>query len=258
MSYNVDFAYAQARMQARHGRRLNEQEWAQLSSTHDLGRFLQLARNSSLRPWVLQLGVHTGLHDIERTLRQELVTYIQEVATWQPDPWQEAVRWTQWLPYLPALQHLLQGESPMSWMLDAPALKLFVSEDMTLNTEALSSSICAPLYEGWHAGLSLVEAWCRHWLILWPSSSPDKSNATLEKLAERLQDHLDTFADASIDYAQPARERLRQELQWSFRRHTQQPATAFIHLALVALDLERLRGELVSRRIHTGWEEDAA
>ncbi len=44
-----------------------------------------------------------------------------------------------------------------------------------------------------------------------------------------------------------SRRALRERLRGRFRYDLLQPATVFIFLALVGLDLERLRGELVAR-----------
>ena len=46
------FNYVQARLQARHGARPDEERWRLLESTTDMGGYLQQARNTGLAPWV--------------------------------------------------------------------------------------------------------------------------------------------------------------------------------------------------------------
>ncbi|MEO5363643.1 MAG: hypothetical protein H7838_08475 [Magnetococcus sp. DMHC-8] len=57
--------------------------------------------------------------------------------------------------------------------------------------------------------------------------------------------------------ARQARQRLQQQLRELFRRQIGQPAALFIHLALLALDFERLRGGLVLRALYHATAEEA-
>jgi hypothetical protein len=60
---------------------------------------------------------------------------------------------------------------------------------------------------------------------------------------------------ATLPAAGNAPEALATSLGAAFRRHSFKPAAACAHLGLVALDLERLRGELVQRAL---FEETTA
>jgi hypothetical protein len=72
----------------------------------------------------------------------------------------------------------------------------------------------------------------------------------MERLEARLQRHLSRLRESDgVERSQQACQRLSEELAYEFRRHTHQPAAAFMHLALVALDLERLRAALVRRAL---------
>jgi hypothetical protein len=43
-----------------------------------------------------------------------------------------------------------------------------------------------------------------------------------------------------------------------FRKHAFQPAAVFIHLLLVALDMERLRGSVMQRALFPGYREESS
>ena len=88
----MDFAYAQARIQARHAERPDEATWARLHASTTLGHFLTMARATGLRRWVAHLKPAHGVHDIERSLRTEFRSYVHEVASWLPERWQDATR----------------------------------------------------------------------------------------------------------------------------------------------------------------------
>lgn len=118
MSHGARFAYAQARLQARHGMRPTEQLWRRLASTGDLANFLQQAQQTTLRPWVLGLQATQTSHTMELSLRQHFRRYTDEVAGWLPGNWCAVVRAAKRLPDLPALQYLLRGEAAPRWLLE--------------------------------------------------------------------------------------------------------------------------------------------
>jgi hypothetical protein len=72
----------------------------------------------------------------------------------------------------------------------------------------------------------------------------------LEELARLLGVHLQELAGTTTSAAAwQARETLAVRLRFQFRRVTGSPAALFVALALDALDLERLRGDLVLRAL---------
>ena len=101
------FAYAQARLQARHGQLPSAADWQRLAGTGDLGNFLHAAQHTPLHRWTEGLEAGQSCHAIERLLRQRLRSYIDEVGDWQPQAWRPSFRWLEYLPDLPALQHIL-------------------------------------------------------------------------------------------------------------------------------------------------------
>jgi hypothetical protein len=239
------FAYAQARLQARHGARPDEQLWRRLASLADLGGFLDTARRTVLRPWVEGMQVAQSHHTMELLLRQRFRDYADEVAQWLPARWGATLHWIRRLPDLPALQHLLTGGVAQSWMLDDPALQGFATIDMSRRQEAMRQSGSACLLSAWQRGTPLPAAWIEQWQRLWPT---ERGRAAGLVYLGRLL-HM---------YAAPAalpvhrRTILLPGLNQAFRRYAFQPAAACAHLGLVALDLERLRGELLGRALFSG------
>ena len=72
----------------------------------------------------------------------------------------------------------------------------------------------------------------------------------LERLQAHLRHHLrSSRQDDSVERSQRACEQLSEKLTYEFRRFTHQPAAALLHLALIVLDLERLRAGLVRRSL---------
>jgi len=92
----------------------------------------------------------------------------------------------------------------------------------------------------------LLQVWVQHWRSLWPSLS-GRNRQGLWSLIRMLQQHWAEFPQLPVDKAWSARQELDNALRFYFRRHVLQPGAAFAYLALLALCLERLRGELLRR-----------
>lgn len=250
MNHAARFAYAQVRLQARHGERPDDRVWRRLESVGELANYLQVARNTALRPWVSGLHPGHGAHDIELTLRQQYRRTIDEVAHWMPAGWRGPVSWVRRLPDLPALQHLLTGAVAPGWMRDDPELRLYASETPAARVQALQSTECAALLKGWQRGEPLSAAWLEHWRTLWPGAP--RLAAGLEALARLLRRHLGALSLYSGAASAPLHESLSRELNYAFRRYSFEPAAAFAHLGLVALDVQKLRDQLLQRALFTG------
>lgn len=260
MNRASDFAYAQARLQARHGARPTPATWRRLQGIRDLAHFLQVAQRSEWRPWVLQFDVHTPAHVLERQLREQLRRYILEVARWHPPPWRPAIAWTTRLIDLPALQHLLAGQPAWPWMHDDPAIQSFAQASGEARLEArLQASDWAPLLSSWRRDESLLETWLWRWRRLWPEAAY-RQIQPLESLIQLLREHLAAQPERAPEQpvGEPAGVALAERLSRLFRRHLHQPVVAFVHLSLVGLDLERLRGALLARKLFTERPQEPA
>lgn len=254
----ASFAYSQARLQARHGARPDAATWRRLEGIGDLLHFLQSARTTGLRSWVLHFSARTDIHAMEHSLRQQFRRYVADVASWQPVAWRKPVLWVQRLLDLPALQHLLMGERASGWMRDDPVLKPFATDNLRARLEALQDSDFALLVQTWQAGRPLLDGWQERWHGLWPRISSTVASP-LERLEAHLQRHVRSLrVDGGVERSQQACQRLAEKLAYEFRRHTHQPAAAFVHLALVALDLERLRAALMRRALFAGHPQGRA
>ena len=254
MSQLVTFAYVQTRLQARHGNRPDERTWQRLETFKELAGYLQNARRTVLRPWVLGFHEHDDYHTLEISLIRQYRFYINEIAFWQPQQWQKAVHWLKQLPDLPALQHLLTGNTALTWMLDDPRLKLFSTTNPEQRIEYMKQSDYAPLIQAWQSGTTLTDAWVQHWQSLWHEKKSPHIQPLLQ-LITLLYQHLDNFRHSPLTRTWQTREILNRQLTSMFRKYNYQPVAAFIHLALVALDIERLRGDIMQRSLFVDYQE---
>jgi hypothetical protein len=247
MSQRARFAYAQVRLQARHGMRPTEQLWLRLAGTGDLAGFLQQAQHTTLRPWVLGMQATQTSHDMELLLRQRYRDYVEEVAGWLPGHWHTVVYPARRLPDLPALQHLLRGEPAPEWLLDDTDLRPFASENMASRLEAIRNSDCDYLAIAWQRGEPLAMAWLEHWRQQWRVSR--RFVAGLAYLGRLLRRYLQASLGGQSASTGLPRQRLVSGLNYIFRCYSFEPAAACAHLGLIVLDLEYLRGELLQRAL---------
>jgi len=248
MNQLAAFAYIQTRLHARHGNRPDERTWQQLEGFKELAGYLQNARRTALKNWVLGLHENDDYHILETGLLKQYRIYIDEVARWQPPHWKKAVYWVKHLPDLPALQYLLTGNTALPWMLDDPLLKLFSTSNLEQRIEYLKQSSYAPLIPAWQSGMTLPDAWVHCWEGLWPAMNTKHAHA-LSQLIVVLNRHLELFRKSPLNRTWKTREALNRQLIGLFRKYYFQPVATFIHLTLVALDIERLRGDLIQRSL---------
>lgn len=246
MSSRTRFAYAQARLQARHGLRAGDTDWRRLASSGDLNNYLQAAHHTPLQPWIQGLQADHSSHAIELQLRRHFRNYVDEVAAWLPTPWRTSIQWIRYLPDLPALQHLQHHEAA-AWMHDDPALRDLAGVVAEKRLEILHHTGCARLAPAWQRGLRLPEAWLDQWHHLWPPVR--RAGEGLTYLGHLFQRYLSQMRNTEASGDREPRALLTSGLNYAFRRYSFQPAAAAAHIGLVALDLERLRGELVQRAL---------
>lgn len=223
--------YAQARMQARHGARPDEAVWQRLGGQAGFAAYLAAARATSLAGWLAGIGERAGPHDIELALRLRWREAVQEVARWVPAEWAGAVRWTAGLVDLPAFAFLAAGAAPPAWMERDPVLAVCVNEPGRRSP-------------------ATVDGWLAAWRRSWPPAEEEARR--LAGIALGVQAHLRRFAELPVAAAADARRALARHAARWFRRYAQSPAAAFAYLLLQALDLERLRGELLLRALPRG------
>jgi hypothetical protein len=251
--------YAQARLQTRYGQRGDESLWNQLRSARSLVAALETLRASPLRRWVAAIPVDADADEVELRLRTELRAGIAEVTGWVAGEWQRALAWTVHLVDLPAVTRLARGEPPAAWMRRDPVLQQYAEADADARRAALRNGPLAPVVLAIEAQLGegalkraavadarALEVWRDEWYARWPERDSDDA-AALEELASLVVRHLPRFLDVGSDDAWAMRRALEAQIAARFRRHAFTPVAGFAYVALVALDIEKLRAQLVTR-----------
>jgi hypothetical protein len=156
------------------------------------------------------------------------------------------------LPDLPVIDGLLRGEAPNWARQDAGLVGFLESErQVVLEKSSLKALLPAAKREQ-----TLPARWYVHWRSLWPQASVERrALTTLSDIVKAHTAQLDRAAPQ--DGSAPYRRDLAQKIIRMFRRHAGTPVAVFCHLALVALDLERLRGDLVRRALFEPAKEAA-
>lgn len=238
--------FAQARLQSRHGERAGEAAWHRLETAREFGALLEVGRASPLRRWLVGITTPGEPHRIEALLRAHWRAAVTEVAGWMPAAWQGAVRWCAVWPDLPVLQHLARGGAPAAWMDRDPAYDALCAAPAAERAAAIAAGPLGPLARAWSAPESIARAWHAEWERRLPQP-PGGADDSLRQVADALREHGAAFAAAAPGPGWLLRRSLQARLSLLLRRATLEPAAAFAHVALCALDLERLRGELLSR-----------
>lgn len=211
-----EYAYVQARLQARHGSMPQPSSWQVLEASHTAGHFLAHARSGPLAPWVEGQDPSRDAHRAEQQLRQRWRRYVDDLAAWQPPRWRPATRWFGSLPELALTKPPAVGAEVAHWL--QAWLKLMPAGDARV------------------APLRRVATLLMPGLVVADRERPSHAAAPAAPAAPAAR-------AASAASAAP----VRRALLGLFRRHTASPVAVFAHLALVALDVERLRGGLVTR-----------
>jgi hypothetical protein len=241
---------AHARLSARYGGRPDASVWRRVEHIRALPALVDAARTSPLARWISELTPGSDSHDIERALRDQWRREVSEVAAWMPEQWQSAVLWwTTWID-LPVLEYLARGGTPLPWMAgDAVYCDL---QSTSADAQATGSNVrqLMPALRGLMVRPeSMLSRWCDAWRARMP---PGQSGVSfLNELSRILHGHLASFAAQAVGDGWPSRRELDKRLGTLFRKSLLQPTAAFVYLALTALDLERLRAELVRRAIFT-------
>lgn len=245
----IEFAYAQARAQARHGARPGSAGWRVLESSRTLSQFLHAARATALAPYLAHLTAATPPHAIDRSLRRDWRAIVAAAASWVPGEWRRAVEWTAHLPDLPARAYLAGGGSRLDWMQDDPALL----GDAAIPSEVLAGELPSD------ASTSVLADWLAEWRRRWPNVTAAEA-AAIGDLAGLLAEHRDTrlYAELTPDRLDERVAHLQRQCTRLLRHRRQQPVAVFCHLALAGMDLWRLRAGLIRRAISNGTGEVAA
>jgi hypothetical protein len=232
--------YAHARIWARHGNRPDEALWHRIEVTRDLAAVLEIARASALGRWLEGIGPAADVHAIELAARRHWRERVAEVAQWMPALWRPAIDWCTLLVDLPAMQHLARNAAPLPWMTEDAASRGWV--------DASAHAADAP-----RVLLDAARADPQHLLALWRAEWQRRlpcapGRAVLQtRLLPLLDRHAAAFAAPQAADGWALRRALQAALVLLLRRTLVEPTAAFVHLALSALEFERVRGEVLRR-----------
>ena len=250
MSNQPRWHYVQARLQARHGERLTEDDWRALGAAQSFDHYLDRAHATTLHRFVDRLNASMNSHSLERLLGAAWRDYVAEVASWLDRDWQAAVQWTALAPDLPAIAALLRDDIP-AWLKDDARWADFTEGDAPQRLTRLTTSPFAPLLPASDRATGLAARWTAHWRRWWPASAKADARALTALTQLVIDHHTQLTASLPPETSAPHRLDLARRLTRLFRRHGASPVAVFSHLALVALDMERLRGGLTRRRLFT-------
>lgn len=248
MSASPRWSYVQARLQARHGERLQESDWRAIEAAQSFDNFIERAGASPLRRFTGHVHARMPGHAVERVMRDVWRAYVAELAGWVTVSWRQAVIWTSHFPDLPLIGALLNGEVP-KWIEQDPVFAGLAETDLRKRSLALASSPLEPMVASDKREGALAARWYAHWRSLWPHHRRADRHALLDLVAA-INAHAERVDRAGLQETSASYRRdLALKLTRLFRRHSGSPAAVFCHLSLVALDLERLRGNLIRRRL---------
>lgn len=241
--------YAHARIGARWGARPDAGAWRRIEVTRDLPAMLDLARRGSLARWLHGVAADSGLHAIEAALRRRWREAVAELGAWMAPEWRDAIAWCAHLADLAAVQHWARGDAPQaSWLADDDILR-----SLDAAADAATPARASALDIAWRTLLRDARgepaAVASHWLAAWRALLPEgPGRRTIEQtLVPLLHRHAQDFAaPPSID-GWGQRRALQARLVALWRRHPVEPVAVFAHLALQAIEFERLRAEVIGR-----------
>jgi hypothetical protein len=250
MAIEGNLDYALARVHARHGQRLDEAGWRRLETNRDLGLYLAAVRSTALADWVSSFDAQNDCHTFERALRAQWRRYVDTVAAWHPLLWQAWLAWLAWLPGLSLLQQLARPDPAPAWMLADPLYGPIAPGTSADRAAALAKTALAPLQPALAGRCSPLAAWRAHWDALRPLAEAHTQHS-LELLLHEVQRHAQDLLRVP-DTAEPARSELANRIQRLMRTAADTVIVTVCHLALLARDLERLRGGLARRCLFGG------
>lgn len=250
MAESARFGYLQARLHARHGQRPGREDWRLAEASMDLSHFLDAIRTTALRRWVRGVSADSSCLEIERLMRLAWRDTVEQAAAWAPQDWREALLWLRWLPELPAIDFALRRELIMPWMLDDQLVRAFALEDPARSLDALAETDLAPLVAELRAHGDPAKAWMRAWEPMIPSTAPEAVRAELTELMDGVNEHRQQMAECDpADSGQLLRRALAERFLRVFRRAAGTAAALVAFLGLEGLELERVRANLVTRRL---------
>lgn len=220
-----DTDYALARLHARAADRARRGNWLQFSAARSLGAAIEQLRGAGVGHWVEGLTGGSEPHAMEALLRQRFRERVCELARWADPRWQSALHWCAHLVDLPALRaaSIRRDAAPSALPAPAAPARLAINDPMHAIDERLDAELRRRL----------------------PAlGSADR--AEFERLAQTIAIHRRRFAALPAGNGWPEREDLERKLQLRLRRTPLSPVHLLTAVALLLLDFERVRGQLLA------------
>lgn len=219
----AEFAFIQARLQARHGDAQRATNWQAIEAGRSVAQVLAAVRAGALAHWVESFDDSFDAHGIENVLRSRWRAYVDRVAHWEPAAWRPLTRWFGVLPDLAQIDGARRSGQ------FGPGQRAAREELAPFATPHEST--------GAQSTLAI-------WGAEWERRVPDAHRSHVVGGPARLL--LPALAGERGGRGAGG-DAVRAALMRLFRRFAATPTAVFAHLALVALDLERLRGGLLVR-----------
>lgn len=237
--------FALARVHARLSRRPSPFAWRGIERSRETGPVLDLVRGTTLAPLASPLAAAPDLHALDRASRAAWRDLVADTARWMPAEWEPALSWCATLACIPPLEHLARGDEAPAWMHDEPDLAPIARAAPQDRRAALAAGVLAPFAKAWGEGSRIAAAWSGEWRSRLPRGALEAT--PLAGLARSIGGHLARLADPRAPDSPRRDEAFEGELVRCLRRHPLDPAAVFAWLALGAVDLGRLRGEMARR-----------
>lgn len=233
-------AYAGARLHARFARRPGAAQWGALDASRTAEHYLDVLRAGRwLR--VPEGALATDTDARERWLRDAWRQSCAEVATWYGPARAPAFEWLAVLADLDALERLRAGAALPGWIHDDPWLGTLAQSAANARVDRLAATPYAPLHDAWASTARLLDAWRARWHALWRDAEPHTRHVLNELEAV-------VVAAATLG-AGARREAIELAAHRAFRRGAATAVAGVAYLAVVALQLERVRGGIAARTI---------
>jgi hypothetical protein len=162
-----------------------------------------------------------------------------------PTRWQQPLRWIKRLIDLPALQYLLAGGEPLVWMKSDPCIGDFTADDPQLRVQAMIEAGNKALVDSLQQDGSILAGWLSQWNSIRPRSL--QLNHGLRSVEKLLNEHVKRQTTQQGMMLPTDYDQLLDQLRLLFRRYAFQPTAVIAYLVIVAVDVYRIRSDLLQR-----------
>lgn len=219
--------YLTAKLQAKLSSLASDRDWYLLDGLEDVSSYMQGIKQGSLHNYFIHFSDNLSGHEVEQLIRERWHAEINNLTL--PKKYQAALEWIRFLFYLDFIDYKLNNE-PLAWMEKDSFLNNINNFDLFDNKENNNA------------------IWLEHWQKLWPN---DTSKA--KKLGQLLLS-IYTSDLTQLEALKNHYKTLREKLISYFHHNILHALTIFAYLGLIALDLYKLRAEVLQRALFSQKE----